>query len=385
MAAQKLGIPQVPVMVLRGLSEAQKRAYVIADNKIALNAGWDDALLKQELQELSLLGFDLELTGFDTKELTGIVVGPERNLDPDAAPPLPLRPRSTLGTIWACGTHRVICGDSTHGPTVQALMAGESADVAWTDPPYNVSYEGSAGKIKNDSMGDAAFRLFLESAFGQMASVMKAGASIYVAHADTEGLNFRAAFAGAGFKLSSCLVWRKNALVLGRSDYQWIHEPILYGWKLGASHRWFGGRKQTTMAEVGERLPFVEIEPGKFQIEIGEQIFLVEGKATITEMLPTVFLYDRPSRSETHPTMKPVGIIERHLANSARRGDVVLDLFGGSGSTLIAGDRMGMGARLCELDPKFVDVIVERWQEYSGEVAVRESDGAAFNEVPRGD
>lgn len=383
MAAEKMGLSTVPVIVLQGLTEEQKRAYVIADNKIALNAGWDDALLKAELQELSMLGFDLELTGFETKELTGLTVGPARNKDPDAAPPTPATPRSRTGDVWILGAHRLACGDSTDAGHVARLMAGGLADLCWTDPPYNVAYEGRAGKIKNDNMGDAAFRSFLDAAFARMASVMREGASIYVAHADTEGLNFRAAFAGAGFKLSGCLVWRKNSLVLGRSDYQWIHEPILYGWKQGASHRWFGGRKQTTVAEVGDRVPFVEIEPGVFQLEVGEQIFIVEGSARIEEVLPTVFLYDKPTRNGEHPTMKPVGLIERHLTNSARRGDVVLDLFGGSGSTLMAAERLGMVARLSELDPKFADVIVERWQEYTGEQAVRESDGLPFDEAPR--
>lgn len=257
------------------------------------------------------------------------------------------------------------------------------ADVCWTDPPDNVAYEGTAGSIKNDALGDAAFRRLLDGAFQNMAAALKAGASIYVAHADTEGLNFRGAFAAAGFKLSSCLIWRKQTLVLGRSDYQWIHEPILYGWKEGASHRWFGGRKQTTVAEAAELVPFVEIEPGKFQLEVGGQLFVVSGKARIEELVPTVFLFDKPTKSAHHPTMKPVGIIERHLANSARRGDVVLDLFGGSGSTLIAAERMGMAARLMELDSRFCDVIVSRWQEYTGEVALREGDGAKFDEAER--
>lgn len=384
LAAQKLGLHEVPVVVLRGLTEQQKRAYVIADNKIALNAGWDDAMLKAELQDLSMQGFDLSVAGFDAKELTGIILGKERNRDPDAAPPTPAKARSVEGSLWLLGNHRVLCGDSTVSAHVARLMDGELADACWTDPPYNVAYEGAAGKIKNDAMGDAAFRKFLDAAFAQMVAVLKPGASVYVAHADVEGLNFRASFAGAGLKLAACLVWRKNALVLGRSDYQWIHEPILYGWKPGASHRWFGGRKQTTIAEADDVPSIQEIEPGVFQLDLGDRLFVVEGKATITEVLPTVFLYDKPTRSEKHPTMKPVGIIEKQLASSARRGDLVLDLFGGSGSTLIAAERMGMSARLCELDPKFVDVIVERWQEYTGETAFRESDGVPFNEAGGG-
>lgn len=205
-----------------------------------------------------------------------------------------------------------------------------------------------------------------------------------MAHADTEGLNFRAAFKAAGFKLSGCLIWRKNALVLGRSDYQWIHEPILYGWKEGAPHRWFGGRKQTTVVDAADWAPFVEVEPGVFQLEVGDQVFIVRGQATIEEVVPTVHLFDKPARNEQHPTMKPVELIERQLTNSARRGDVVVDFFGGSGSTLLAAERLGLAARVLELEPRFVDVIVDRWQEYTGETAYRESDGASFDEVAAG-
>jgi DNA modification methylase len=265
-----------------------------------------------------------------------------------------------------------------------ALMRGEVADCVWTDPPYNVAYESRlAGKIENDDLGDREFLEMLRGAFACLASVMKPGAAIYVAHADGEpGYAFRRAFREVGFKLSGCLIWRNNQLVLGRSDYQWIHEPILYGWKPGSRHRWFGGRKQVTVQELGETSPFVQQEDGTWAVRIGDQTLIVEGGAKVTGPSPSSILFhDKPSRSAEHPTMKPVALIERMLCHSARSGDLVVDAFGGSGSTLIAADRLGMSARLVELDPKFVDVIVRRWQEYTGRQGVRESDGRVFDDL----
>lgn len=200
-----------------------------------------------------------------------------------------------------------------------------------------------------------------------------------MAHADTEGLNFRGAFSAAGFKLSGCLIWKKNALVLGRSDYQWIHEPILYGWKPGSRHRWYGGRKQTTVQEIGEASPFTKMEDGRWAIRVGDQTLVVAGDAVLQGAEPSSVIYhDKPSRSADHPTMKPVSLIERMLKYSARPGDIIADAFGGSGSTLIAADRMGMCGRLVELDPKFVDVIVRRWQQYTGRKAQHATSGLPF-------
>lgn len=382
-AAALLGLAEVPTLLITGLSQAQKRALVIADNRIAENAGWDEALLKLELEALhDEEGLDLSLLGFDDAalvDLLGFASGGKLTGDPDAAPPVPERAVSELGDVWILGSHRVTCGDSTAPASLARLMGdGVLARLVWTDPPYNVAYSTAAGSIANDDMKDDAFRAFLLALFTAAAGAMEAGASIYVAHADTEGLNFRAAFAEAGFKLSSCVIWRKDSMVLGRSDYQWAHEPILYGWKLGKPHRWYGGRRQTTVAAIGGELGFQELPDGRWQIQIGDDVLVVEGGAK-AELFPMSVMFNaKPRRSEDHPTMKPVELIERHLKNSARPGDIVLDVCGGSGSTLIAAHRLGMRARLCELDPRYVDVIVRRWQELTGETATLESTGKTF-------
>ncbi|WP_296221995.1 site-specific DNA-methyltransferase [uncultured Sphingomonas sp.] len=381
MAAQRLGIAEVPCMVADGWSEAQKRAYIIADNKLALNAGWDDEMLRTEFAELSDLGFDLSLTGFGDDELAALSPTPDEGLtDPDAAPDVPELPVTVEGDVWVLGPHRVVCGSSTDVEVWDRVMQGERADICWTDPPYNVAYESKAGKIKNDDMADSEFRQFLSDAFVAVSTALKPGAPIYVAHADTEGLNFRGAFTDAGFKLSGCLIWKKDSLVLGRSDYQWMHEPILYGWKPGAAHRWYGGRKLTTVVDDSGG-PISVREDGSVQVKVGDEVVVITGDVKVESFLSSVIFHEKPKRSSSHPTMKPVGLIERMLRASSRAGDVVIDGFGGSGSTLIAADRMGQSARLVELDPKFVDVIVCRWQEYTGRSAVLHDDGRTFDEI----
>jgi DNA modification methylase len=367
-AAQKLRLESVPCIVLENLTAAQQRALVLADNRIALDAGWDVEALRLELADLKLDGFDLSLTGFNLEELDGLL-GPVDGKDPDAAPPLPAEAKSKPGDLYVMGAHRLIVGDSTDVGVIQRLMDGAMADACWTDPPYNVAYESAAGKIKNDDMDDKAFFDFLLAAFASTWAWMKPGAAIYVAHADTEGLNFRGAFRGAGFKLSGCIIWRKDSLVLGRSDYQWQHEPILCGWKKGSAHRWYGGRKQTTVLELGEHSPFVRLDDGRYQITVGNQTMIVAADAAVEEVVPSVIRVEKPKKSALHPTMKPVELIERMLRHNARPGDLVLDPFGGSGSTLIAADRLGMCARLVELDPCYADVIVQRWEDWSGRKA----------------
>lgn len=381
-AARRLGMAEVPCLLVEGLTDAQRRALVLADNKLALNAGWDLDLLRSELSDLRDEGFDLGLTGFDGLELAELfaVEGDLGGKDPDDAPELQAETVSQPGDVWVLGAHRVICGDATDIGVLERLLGTEQVDICWVDPPYNVDYEGSAGKIKNDHMADAAFRDLLRSMFSAAFTVMKPGAAIYVAHADTEGLNFRAAFREAGFKLSGCIIWRKESLVLGRSDYQWQHEPILYGWKPGSKHRWYGGRKQTTVQSLGDGSPFVQGDDGRWQVRIGDQVLVVDGEASVTELVPTIMNEPKPKRSADHPTMKPVALIERQLKHNARAGDLVLDFCGGSGSTLIAADRLGMSARLVEIDPRFVDVIVRRWQHYTGRTAVDQS-GRSFPEV----
>jgi DNA modification methylase len=262
-------------------------------------------------------------------------------------------------------------------------MDGHLADVVWTDPPYNVQYVGKTADaltIENDRQSASAFAAFLEGAFGALTARLKKGGAIYVAHADTEGLAFRSAFIAAGLKLSGCLIWRKDQFVMGRSDYQWQHEPILYGWRPGASHHWYAGRKQTTVADLGVEV-FLPRDDGRWQIRIGDRILIVDGNAHVEEAVSGLLCEVRPKRSTLHPTMKPVALIERMLRCSAVPGQLILDPFGGSGSTLIAADRLGMRAALIEIDPRYVDVIVSRWQQYAGAVAHRSSDGVQFDRV----
>jgi DNA modification methylase len=375
-AARALKMSDVPVIVLSGLTDSQRRALILADNKIALNSGWDLNLLSDELADLKLEGYDLTLTGFSLEEIDNLTPVVLDEIDPDDAPDLPEEPKTKPGDVYVLGPHRLVCGDSTDINSLNRLMRGELADCCWTDPPYNVAYETKAGKIANDDLNDAEFRDFLSGAFGCAFASMKTGASIYVAHADTEGLNFRATFTAAGFKLSGCLIWSKDSLVLGRSDYQWQHEPVLYGWKPGSRHRWYGGRKLTTMIDLDQdRMPFKRRDDGKYEIRMGDTVMIIDGTATIEELVPSVINEPKPKRSDGHPTMKPVALIERMLRNSARPGDIVLDLFGGSGSTLMAAERLGMCARLSELDPRYCDVIVERWENYTGRKAVLEAQG----------
>ena len=353
MAARKLAITDVPSIRLTHLTEAQKKAYVIADNKLALNAGWDDEMLAVELTDLKDMGFDLDLTGFSTDEIEALLapVGTEGLTDEDAVPEVPEAPVTVLGDVWLLGKHRLMCGDSTSIDAVEKLMAGGGADMLLTDPPYNVALgmnetPADAKKrnrrtdgltVSNDEMTDAGFRQFLRDAFVAADTVMKAGAVFYIWHADSEGYNFRGACIDSGWKARQCLIWKKQALVMGRQDYHWKHEPCLYGWKEGAGHLWATDRKQTTILE-----------------------------------------FDRPSRSGEHPTMKPVGLFEYQMLNNTKGGDIVLDLFGGSGTTIIAAEKNGRYGYLMELDPKYCDVIVQRWQEFTGQTATLESNGKPF-------
>jgi DNA modification methylase len=386
LAALQLGLEEVPAIELGHLSEVQRRALVIADNKIAENAGWDEDLLRTELAALQTEGFDINLVGFSEAELDELMAGmdldtglPAQLGDPDFVPEPPAGPVSRPGDLWILGEHRVLCGDATLEADAERVCDGP-VDACWTDPPYNVDYEDAAGKIANDNMSAGDFRRFLFLAFGAMFKRLKPGGPVYVAHADTEGLAFRAAFRDAGFKLSGCLVWVKPSLVLGRSDYQWRHEPILYGWKPGGPHAWFGGRANTTVFEaVGEKVR--AMPDGTVQVDVGDQTIVIRGEGLSLDALEgSVLRFDKPVRNAEHPTMKPVELIGRMLDNSSRPGAVVFDPFGGSGSTLIACAQLGRKARLLELDPRFVDVIVSRWQTFTSRQAVRD-DGFRFDDL----
>ena len=334
MAARKLGMDKVPVVELQHLTESQRKAYVLADNRIALNSGWDTSMLSVELQDLKD-DIDLSLLGFDPDELDALLNPIEETeglTDEDAVPDVPDEPKTKLGDIYILGNHRLMCGDSTSIDHVEKLMDGHLADQLVTDPPYNIAYEGGSKKreqIKNDEMADEEFRQFLKDVYIAANAVMKAGAVFYIWHADTEGYNFRGAARDMGWKVRQTLIWNKDNSAFGRSDYHWKHEPCLYGWKEGAAHLWATDRKQTTVIQC-----------------------------------------KRPSKSDLHPTMKPVELMEYQILNNTKGSDIVLDLFGGSGSTLIAAEKVGRKACLMELDPKYCDVIVKRWEDFTGKKAV---------------
>jgi len=386
MAARQVGLEQIPVVCADGMSAAQVRAFRILVNRAVEWATWDADMLARELEALEGMEFDLELTGLDMEDVDAYLRALDDSRcekDPDAVPDPPAVPVSALGDVWTLGPHRVICGDSCSASVLHCLTGGQPVQMVWTDPPYNVDYEGKAGKIKNDKMLDAAFVRFLQDAFKAMFTVLEDGGAIYVAHAEVGGgLSFRRAFARAGFKFSACLVWRKNQFVLGRSDYQFQHEPILYGWKPTAPHTWYGGRKQRSVIEMRDGTRLERLAENELQLMTEDGVFVITGEGLqVQEVAGTVVCVDKPQRSELHPTMKPVELVERFVRNSSPRGGLVLDSFGGSGSTLMACEVSGRKARLVELDPRFVDVIVRRWEEYTGQDAVLESTGRTFAEV----
>ena len=327
MAAKEEGINEVPCVFVDYLTEAQKKAYILADNRMAMDAGWDEELLKVEIEALQAEDFDLSLTGFDESELAGFFDTSDdaKDDDFDVDAELEKPPITKSGDLWLLGNHRLLCGDSTKEESYTLLMNGKQANLVVTDPPYNVNYQGTAGKIKNDNLENDKFYQFLFDAFTCMEKAMADDASIYVFHADTEGLNFRKAFADAGFYLSGTCIWKKQSLVLGRSPYQWQHEPCLFGWKKNGKHQWYSDRKQTTIWE-----------------------------------------FDKPKKNGDHPTMKPVPLIAYPIKNSSMSNCIVLDPFGGSGSTLIACEQTNRICHTIELDEKYCDVIVKRYIEQAG-------------------
>ncbi len=348
-AARKLGLTSVPVVVLDHLSPTQRRALVIADNKIAENAGWDEALLRIELAALQEDEFDLALTGFDADELLEILAGEETTTegqtDEDAAPQVPEISVSQPGDVWLLGKHRLLCGDATDPASYAALLGNERVAMIWQDPPYNVDYanspkdkqRGTHRPILNDNLG-AGFYDFLLAAF--QPALAKCDGAVYIAMSSSELDTLQSAFRAAGGKWSTFIIWAKNTFTLGRADYQRQYEPILYGWPEGAKRHWCGDRDQGDVWQI-----------------------------------------KKPAKNDLHPTMKPVELVERAIRNSSCPGDVVLDPFGGSGTTLIAAEKSGRQARLIELDPKYVDVIIRRWQDWTGEKATRQTDGVAFDAV----
>ena len=350
-AARALGWTDISVTrVPADWTTDEAAAYAIADNRTAELAEWDDDVLKDTLADLDSKGWDIADVGFDVNFL------PPAEVHEDDVPSVPVEPETKPGDLWVLGDHRLLCGDSTVITDVEKVMGGGVAALCITDPPYNVDYQSGDGKtIKNDHMKAEAFVAFLTDAFTSLYAACSAGTPVYVFHADSEGLAFRTAFTAAGFLLKQVLVWAKQSFVLGRQDYHWQHEPILYGWKPGAAHRWFGGRKLATV--IG----------GESLSEMSD----VEVRELLEEMLAetSVIKHERPSTSAEHPTMKPVALVARLLENSSLRGDVVVDPFLGSGTTLIACEQTGRVCRGLELDPAYCDVIVQRWENLTGKKA----------------
>ena len=340
MALCELGYKTADIIRLDHLTDEQRREYMLVHNQTTMNSGWDIDLLAEELEGLDFDGFDF---GFEPEEEEE---GDEQEAqDDDYDPQPPEEPKSKRGDIYKLGRHWLMCGDSTSVTDVEALCGGRKMDLLLTDPPYNVDYEGGTGmKIQNDNMEDEQFRQFLRDAFLTADTVMKPGAAFYIWHADSEGYNFRGACHDIGWKVRQCLIWSKNTLVMGRQDYQWKHEPCLYGWKDGASHNWYSDRKQTTLLE-----------------------------------------FDRPTKSELHPTMKPVPLFDYQIKNSTKKGDAVLDLFGGSGTTMVACEQDGRDAFMMEIDPKYTDVIVDRYIQLTGKpenvFLIRDGKNIPYSEI----
>jgi DNA modification methylase len=329
-AACEEGYTTIPCVFAENLTDAQKRAYILADNQLALNAGWNEEMLSVELSDLQDDAFDLSLLGFNDNDLEKLLADPAtgdaQDDDFDLTAALEKATFVEQGDLWTVGRHRLLCGDATSAEDVDRLMDGKTANLILTDPPYGVSFKAADGlTIQNDSLKGDAFYQFLNTAFTNMAAHLEKGGAAYVFHADTEGLNFRKAFVDAGFHLAGVCIWVKNALVLGRSDYQWQHEPILYGFLQNGKHRWYADRKQTT-----------------------------------------IWQFDKPKRNKDHPTSKPLDLLAYPIKNSTQENAVVLDTFGGSGSTLMACEQMNRICYMAELDPKYASVILRRYVDYTG-------------------
>jgi DNA modification methylase len=346
LAARKLQLKEVPVIVLDHLSAKQKRAYILADNQLALNAGWNDELLRIELAALQDEDFNINLIGFEDEELARLLAAQEAAqglTDEDAVPETQDRLVSAHGDLWVLGNHRLLCGDATVRSDLERLMTGDAADLVFTDPPYNVDYEGYTEdllKIKGDRMSPAEFKQFLENAFRSYRAAIKPGASLYTCHSSSWQREFQNALEAVGFQIRCQIIWAKNTFAWGFGRYKFQHEPIFYAYVAGQKDSWYGDKSQSTLWEE-----------------------------------------KKPAANRIHPTAKPVELIERALLNSSKSGDLVVDLFGGSGSTLIACERRGRKSRLMEIDPKYADCICRRWQEYTGTPAVLEADGRNFEKI----
>jgi site-specific DNA-methyltransferase (adenine-specific) len=343
-AVKRLGHEEVPCIIISGLSKTQIKALIIADNQLALNAGWDLEKLSVEIEGLKDEDFNIDILGFNDDFIKDLLFKENQGLtDEDDVPETSEQSITKLGDIWKLGNHKLICGDSTLLNNYEKLFNDKKADLLMTDPPYNVDYEGKTKeklKIKNDSKEDNEFLKFLTDSFNNCSINLKLGCSFYIFHSDWFGLEFRQSIKNSDLELKQNLIWQKNSMVMGRQDYQWQHEPCLYGWKKGGTHYWYSDRKQTTIIK-----------------------------------------FDRPTKSKLHPTMKPVGLVEYLIKNSSKQEDIVLDPFLGSGTTLIACEKLQRFCYGIELDPKYCDVIIKRWQQFTGKEAIHEQSGKTYNSI----
>jgi DNA modification methylase len=347
LASMQLALKEVPVHVARGLSAEKVRALRLADNRTNEETSWDSDLLAFELEDLRGMGVDLDLTGFNFDEIDAFLASREESTpgltDDDAAPELPERPVSETGDLWILGTHKLLVGDATVAADVERLMDGEAADLAFLDAPYNVNVEGYTENkltIQNDNMPAADFDRFLRTSFSNLRAILKSGASLYICHASSTQREFQNAIEAAGFEVRCQIIWAKSTFAWGFGRYKFQHEPIFYAHIVGQKDPWYGDKSQSTLWEE-----------------------------------------KKPAANRLHPTMKPVELIERALRNSSKAGDCVVDLFGGSGSTLIGCHKRGRRARLMEIDPRYVDVAVQRWQDFTGQKATLEGEGRSFDEI----
>lgn len=392
-AAKAAGLETVPVICTDDLTDAQIKAFRISINRMSELSEWDHDLLKLELEDIIELDYDVSLTGLEEDLIKYLLnkIDPNTGLtDPDEIPDAEAPYTTKPGDLWQLGRHRLLCGDSTRQPDVELLMDGKSAHMVFTDPPYNVDYKGGtkdALKIKNDNMKQEEFFDFLCKVFSNMKLACNPGASIYVCYSDAEAINFRSALIKTGWLVKQTIIWVKNQFVLGRQDFHHRHEPILYGWEASAGHSWYGGRNQSTIIEEMPGLEITRIDDEYFlNFTNGVMSVLLkmpdyEVISVSDDAVSSVWKINKPLKNKEHPTIKPVAIPTRCLNNSSRAGEYVLDLFLGSGTTLISCEQTGRTCFGMELDPKYADVIVNRWQNFTGRDAILSGDGRTFNQV----